>query len=914
MPKSDSGAEYGQNSYCSPSENSGDPDPSSSKTLSSRSSETIIKEIEVNILMPDLKTVRTNENEPIVPSAQGRTGTAPHTLVVDQMRGEDQVGSAARSKGKGVAYSNGGLEEVDPDKNFEGHFRRINRQVVLDLLLDISKEEYWEARNLISPKFSPKFKTSAPDGCRSLMAKDETYVAVHYDSIKAGLRFPLHPFLVKVLLHYNLVPAMIPPNGHRLITLFLMGHALLGKEPTLELFQYMFNIYEGFGELEGFVLFQSRPYRRMVEKIPKSIKSWKRKYFFVKLEQDEVGFVNQWPSKVTKVANPSNSDALDKDVAALRALQLDGLNGITPKILSDLKLGPPILDQLDGSGSSGSGLPIYVGIASSGAQAQGSPPIHNVQGVAEAADPAPPKDQGASRSAKTEPVPSIGAQTSTPHVDTSTPSAILSTSAKLAQVTASLKRKTFSAGGAAKKIRFGLTTNHSSSASRLKERVIQSSKVSPLVLAKMMSRRKPIGPMEGGRENRAKHVPDPAGSPSVPPTQVSKAEPQPANYGPNEPGFIFDDPSAQVKTSRPTHEEVVAGARSAEVAPPVTSSEPPSSSAEPVQPASSKGQRWRRALREGQAVDIGLEFLSRVDMSIFNRMSSEDKREYFLVQALQNAATSTMFIDQNAELEAELEEARKKISAQAGQLEEAKESLWAEQAKTKKLEKRVSELEKDVGSLALLEDVQKRFGGMVVLAKVQQANLHGLHQELTSLRSAHSELQRSCVTNGVLLNHSLAQVEQVEKSFTSELADAEDELPGLPGKIIALRKERTRAINDAAKLQSSKAELEERVRAECRTSVPFLFEVISQFAVNEDGQEFVIDAVESNPALHNKLEESRAEAALQGMQMMQKTIYEQLEVVCPGFKAGEWGLPEEIADSESEGPRSRAGTPPPSSA
>ncbi|XP_019163628.1 PREDICTED: uncharacterized protein LOC109159968 isoform X2 [Ipomoea nil] len=715
MPTSDSGAEYGQNSYCSPSKNSGSPDPSFSKTLSSSSSETIIKEIEVNILMPDPKTVQTNENKPIIP------GTAPHTLVVDQMTGEDQVGSAARSKGKGVAYSNGGLEEVDPDKNFEGHFRQIKRRVVRDLPLDISKAEYSEARKLISRKF----KTSAPDGCRSLMAMDGTYVAVHYDSIKAGLRFPLHPFLVKVLLHYNLVPAMIPPNGHRLITLFLMGHALLGKEPTLELFQYMFIIFEGVGEIEGFVQFQSRPNRRMVEKIPKNTRSWKYKYFFVKLEQDEVGFVNQWSSKVTKVASPSRSDALDKDVAALRALQLDGLKGITPKILSDLKLGPPIRDQLDGSGSSGSGLPIYVGIASSGAHAQGSPPINNVQ--------------GASRSAKTEPVPSIGAQTSSPHVDTSTPSAILSRLAKLAQVTASLKRKTFSAGGAAKKIRFGLTTNHSSSASRLEERVIQSSKVSPQVLAKMMSRRKPSGgPMEGGREIRAKHVPDPAGSPSVPPTQVCKAEPQPANYGPNEPGFILDDPSAQVKTSRPTHEEVVAGARSAKVAPPVTSSEPASSSAEPVQPASSKGQRWRRALREGQAVDIGLEFLSHVDMSIFNRMSSEDKREYFLVQALQNAATSTIFIDQNAELEAELQEARKKISAQAGQLEEAKESLWAEQAKTKKLEKRVSELEK--------------------------------------------------------------------------------------------------------------AELEERVRAECRTSLPFLSEVISQFSVNEDGQEFVIGCGRIQPS------------------------------------------------------------------
>lgn len=44
-------------------------------------------------------------------------------------------------------------------------------------------------------------------------------------------------------------------------------------------------------------------------------------------------FVNLWHSKVTKVTYPQVSVTLDLEVAELQGLKLDGVEGITPKVI-----------------------------------------------------------------------------------------------------------------------------------------------------------------------------------------------------------------------------------------------------------------------------------------------------------------------------------------------------------------------------------------------------------------------------------------------------------------------------------------------------------------------------------------------------------------------------------------------------
>lgn len=56
--------------------------------------------------------------------------------------------------------------------------------------------------------------------------------------------------------------------------------------------------------------------------------------------------------------------------------------------------------------------------------------------------------------------------------------------------------------------------------------------------------------------------------------------------------------------------------------------------------------------------------------------------------------------------------------------------------------------------------------------------------------------------------------------------------------------------------------------------------------------------MESNSIMKEKLDEDEVTAALQGMKMMQKTIYKQLSTIYLGFDPKEWGLSDKLEDSE----------------
>lgn len=90
--------------------------------------------------------------------------------------------------------------------------------------------EYRESYNLITSKFHSSVLSGG------MFNKVGPYLVIHYDSTKVDHRFPLHPFILDILKAYIVIPTKIVSNGHRLITLFLIGHAILKKPPRMELF------------------------------------------------------------------------------------------------------------------------------------------------------------------------------------------------------------------------------------------------------------------------------------------------------------------------------------------------------------------------------------------------------------------------------------------------------------------------------------------------------------------------------------------------------------------------------------------------------------------------------------------------------------------------------------------------------
>ena len=71
-----------------------------------------------------------------------------------------------------------------------------------------------------------------------------------------GLRFPLHPFMKRVLQHFNICPSQLAPNGWRILVGLLASFRDRGLGvPSLALFLHLFHPKE---TTEGFLYFSRR--------------------------------------------------------------------------------------------------------------------------------------------------------------------------------------------------------------------------------------------------------------------------------------------------------------------------------------------------------------------------------------------------------------------------------------------------------------------------------------------------------------------------------------------------------------------------------------------------------------------------------------------------------------------------------
>ena len=95
-----------------------------------------------------------------------------------------------------------------------------------------------------------------------------------------GLRFPLHPFMKRVLQHFNICPSQLAPNGWGILVGLLASFRDRGLGiPSLALFLHLFHPKE---TTEGFLYFSRRSGApAVISDLPSSHRSWKGRYFFV---------------------------------------------------------------------------------------------------------------------------------------------------------------------------------------------------------------------------------------------------------------------------------------------------------------------------------------------------------------------------------------------------------------------------------------------------------------------------------------------------------------------------------------------------------------------------------------------------------------------------------------------------------
>ena len=99
-------------------------------------------------------------------------------------------------------------------------------------------------------------------------------------AFKNGLRFSLHPFIKRVLQHFNVCPSQLSPNfwGVLVGLLVVFRDKGLGV-PSIALLLDLFSIKEA---SKGFLYISKRAtVRPIIFDLPSSHKHWKERYFFV---------------------------------------------------------------------------------------------------------------------------------------------------------------------------------------------------------------------------------------------------------------------------------------------------------------------------------------------------------------------------------------------------------------------------------------------------------------------------------------------------------------------------------------------------------------------------------------------------------------------------------------------------------
>ena len=95
-----------------------------------------------------------------------------------------------------------------------------------------------------------------------------------------GLHFPLHPFIQRVLQHFNVCPSQLSPNFWGILIGLLVFFRDKGLgDPNIALFLDLFSVKEA---AEDFLYLSKRASAPLIiSDLPSSHKIWKEHYFFV---------------------------------------------------------------------------------------------------------------------------------------------------------------------------------------------------------------------------------------------------------------------------------------------------------------------------------------------------------------------------------------------------------------------------------------------------------------------------------------------------------------------------------------------------------------------------------------------------------------------------------------------------------
>ncbi|KAK3008072.1 hypothetical protein RJ639_013515 [Escallonia herrerae] len=131
-------------------------------------------------------------------------------------------------------------------------------------------------------------------------------IGVYYDTFVNGFRVPIHPFFIRVLNAYSLMPGQLSSHAWCFISFFIYQCHRLGLQPRLRVFRWFFTICTITRQVGWYFLTRcSKANANLFPHPPSSNHNWKERFLFVKLPKSQRGAVNNiWhPECDTRTCN-----------------------------------------------------------------------------------------------------------------------------------------------------------------------------------------------------------------------------------------------------------------------------------------------------------------------------------------------------------------------------------------------------------------------------------------------------------------------------------------------------------------------------------------------------------------------------------------------------------------------------------
>ena len=204
-------------------------------------------------------------------SSSGRTGGESDSLavVVHQVAPREPAFPLYKGKGK--------ISEIRYPSGYEDLRAAIRNAVAIGpSRVEPSYGEVFVTR------YGPPFGVQVwcPDVLTSYVVQVSKMVCFFEVVFENGLRFPLHPFIKRVMQHFNVCPSQLSPNFWGI----LVGLLVVFKDrglgvPSIALFLDFFSVKEA---AEGFLYISKCSNAKLIiSDLPSFHKYWKERYFFV---------------------------------------------------------------------------------------------------------------------------------------------------------------------------------------------------------------------------------------------------------------------------------------------------------------------------------------------------------------------------------------------------------------------------------------------------------------------------------------------------------------------------------------------------------------------------------------------------------------------------------------------------------